>query len=326
MRHELAVSAPMASIEHEDEGSTCDLDHGSRRYPPVVAWCWPHALFAVVGSPMQTPHLVVLDQFPPADIPAAAAACRTALGGMTSDHARALRSCTGIIAEGVEEAVAQALAKALSNAGTKAWALSCAMVPRLPRPLSAARLDATDATDLVAQISLTGPPQRIPWRQIVLVLPVHLHTQRTVAARKKPTVGLATAAMALTTGIGAGKVVKAMRKRSSDDAPAEVDASTRELVEIVAVGPYRRVQGYADRLDYQALAGPLGPARANFQRLLAALRDQTRPELASRSVLDAYLGRGVGPGSLQVVDNNGIAATARWMLLRGVALRLSRRR
>ncbi len=274
---------------------------------------------------MTAPHLVVLDRFPPRDIAGAANAWRSALGGMTGDHARALRSCTGLVAEGVPEADARKLAAALTQAGARAWALPAAMVPRLPKPLSASRLDPNDPSDLLAQISLTGAPTRVPWRQVVLVLPAHQRVERVVAARKKKSVGLATVAMAVTTGIGAGKVVGAMRQRASDTGPAEVDASTRELVELVAVGPYRRVHAYADRLDYQPLGESLTGARANFHRLLGALRERTRPELASRGVLDAYLTTGTVPPSLQVVDSNGIAATARWLLLRSAAQRLAGR-
>lgn len=266
--------------------------------------------------------LVVLDTWPPRDIAAAAAAWQQALGGAAMDHARTLRSCTGIPIERIDEPQARQLASALTAAGAVAWPAQMTMLPRLPRPRTASRLQ-LQGDALHAQVALTGPPETIALAKIVLVLPAaKIEVRTTGGGVKKPKVGIGTIALAATTGLGAGKVLKAARGKG-EAVPLEVDESTRPLVEIVAVGPLRRYHAFADRLDYSVLGDQRVQGKRNFTVLLSQVAAATRPELASRPALDRYLADGTLPSILQVEDNNGLAAVSRWLLLRGAMRRLA---
>jgi len=266
--------------------------------------------------------LVVLDVWPPADIPAASSAWTRTLGGTQMDHARQLRSCTGIAAQRLTEADARKLAAALSGAKCRAFAAPAAMVQRLPRPLVASRLDPRPDA-LHAQVSLTGPAESIPYKRIVLVLPAaRIETKTVGGGVKKPKVGIGTAALAATTGIGAGKVIKAIRGKG-EALPEETHSSNRALVELVCVGPLQRFQGYADRLDYSVLGDERVQGKRNFGLLLGRIRDRTRADLASRPALDRYIDTGQLPGLLTTSDNNELAAVSRWLLLRGAVRRLA---
>lgn len=276
-------------------------------------------------SPTQpADYLVVLDVSPPSDIPAAAAAWVQALGGTSMDHARHLRGCRGIAAERLDKPSADKLAAALTAAGTRAWSVAAQLLPPLPRPLTASRLDPTDPDKLELQIALTGPPDAIAWRQIVLMLPARrTETRKTVTVKPKKSVGIGTVALAASTGIGAGKVLSAMRNKS-EPGKVDIDTTSRALVEIVAVAPLRRVHAYADRLDYSVLGDEREQGKGNFAKLLAKMRERARPELAGHAALDRFIADGSLPGMLIVQDNNELAAIARWLLLRAAAQRIAR--
>ena len=269
--------------------------------------------------------LVVLDTWPPADVPPAAKAWAEALGAAQMDCARSLRSCVGIPIHGVDEQTATKLAAALTRAGARAWPAAEALVARLPRPVTASRLE-VDGPNLLAQVALTGPPEQIPLAKIVLVLPAGRLEQRTIGGgTKKTKVGIGTVALAATTGFGAGKVISAIRGKGKD-IPIEIDTSLRALVEIVSIGPLKRLHGLANRLDYSVLGAEQVQGRRNFSRLLEQIAASTRPNLASRPALDRFIADGTVPDVLRAKDNNGLAAVSRWLLLRGAMRRFAARR
>ncbi len=272
-----------------------------------------------------TDHLVVLDVWPPADVQAAAQAWATMFGGTAMDHARQLRACKGIAAQRLSEVDARSLATALTDAGALSYAVHQSMMSALPRPLTASRLDPSHEDALYTQVKLTGPPEKVPWRQIVLVLPARKQITRTTTTVTKEKVGIGTAALALSTGIGAGKVIKAIRNKGGD-VQTRTDHSSRELVEIVAVGPLRRIHAYGDRLDYSVLGKDRVQGKGNFPRLLSQLLPRLRPELASHGALRRFIKDGGVPASLHIGDNNELAAMSRWLLLRSAARRLATRR
>ena len=269
----------------------------------------------------RTDHLVVLDHWPPTDIAAAAAAWSQEMGGAAMDHARQLRTCRGVAKQRLHTDQAEKLAAALTRSGAQAWAMSAGMLGQLPRPLVASRLDPNNADVLSAQIALTGPPQTIAWRQVLSLLPARRCESRVVMTKKAKGVSTASMVMAATTGIGAGKALKAIRNKS-DKGEQHIDTSARALIEIVAVGPLRRVHAYADRLDYSVLGAQRVQGLQNFTLLLERLRARCRPNLASDSILMGFVADGSLPSMLHVEDNNELAAVSRWLLLRAAARRL----
>lgn len=273
---------------------------------------------------MATDWLVVMDALPVADVPKVAAAWVEALGGTQMDRARTLRSTTGIAKGRLTEEHARTLSSALTNAGAVAYAVNAAMVPRLPKPLTARKLDPRDDA-LYAQVALTGPPLKLEWNKIVLTLPaIRLETRTTGGGVKKTKVGIGTVAIAAATGFGAGKVISAIRGKGEAQA-AVTNHLQHSLVEILALGPLRRIHGPATRLDYSVL-GDVDPAgKRNFAALLQLLAERTNPSLASAGVLRRYIDTAEVPAMLRVDDSNGLAAVSRWLLLRGAMRRLAQR-
>lgn len=274
-------------------------------------------------------YLVALKTLPVADVAASAAAWVRALGGTQADATRALRTCDGVLMERLDADRAKRLVAALRSAGCEAWALPQQLIPRPPKPRVASALDLSQPDTIGAQIALTGPPQRIPWSKVVLVMPAVLPLERHKMVSNKPArVGVGRAAIALSTGIGAKKVMGAVRERvkGGPDTLTETETEHRRVVEIWSVNPWARVQAFQDRLDYSALPGAGPSSRDNFITLLATLGRRSSPQMTGRGLLaEAVRAREV-PAACHGADNNGVGAIGRWLLLRAAAMRLEARR
>ncbi len=266
--------------------------------------------------------VVVLQRWPVENVEAAAGLLARALGHTPMDHARRLRACRGIAAERIDPRTAQALAKALSGAGTAAAAAPSDLIPQLPAAVHARRIDPRPKEGLACQVAMTGEPDVLPWKRIVMVLPalwVQSRTVRSGPAPKKQGM-LKKAASMSPTGM-AMKAMKAARPTTGGDKTVE---SARPMVVIVCAKPLMRIHAFADRLDYSVLGRHMSQGLANFHTLLGALRSRTRPDLPSRPLLDAYLANRPLPPWLHVGDNNDLLQTARWLFFRGELARRKR--
>ncbi|HAN30477.1 MAG TPA: hypothetical protein DCQ06_02665 [Myxococcales bacterium] len=274
-------------------------------------------------------YLVALDQLPVADVSAIADAWLSVMGGVKADITRQLRSTNGVLAENLDLGKARALHRTLNRGGCRCWALPQDMIPRPPKPRVASKLDLSDPKELRAQISLTGPPETIPWSKVVLALPAVVPLERhRMVANRAPSVGIGRVALAVSTGIGAKRVMGAVKQRvkGGPEKLTETNRHMRRVIEIWRVGPWGRIQGYQDHLDYSVLQEQSQNSMDNFLQLIDDLQQHLSPKLAGQREVALTLKQGDIPAHCYGDDNNGVGAIGRWLLIRSAAMRIAAQR
>ena len=264
---------------------------------------------------------VILRDWPHPDVRTAAPILARVAGGTAADRAQHLARCRGIVAERMAETEARALILAWRSAGIVAAALPVSALPELPRPVLARVVDFRDPAGMQIQISLTGPPDLVASRHLALVLPARWQTAQQsterVAPRKATALGLA---LDLATTGGVRTALAA--RPSGNPAARSVETQTDEpLVELVALEPPRRIHVFARRLDYRTLRRPLAERlEDNWRQWLLELQAFAGPHLAAPERLAQMVTSGTVARDAVVSDANDLGRTARWLLLRAMAL------
>lgn len=269
--------------------------------------------------------LVVLDRWPLKDAAPAGRAVSQAIGGTPIDRAVMLRNCRGIAAERLDEPTARSIVAALASADCKAWAAPEDLVPRLPKALTARRLDPRGEVALLAQVRMTGPPDELPWNRILLAVPATWNEVK-VALSKPAAKGrsMASTAMSIATTGGVGLLFD--KKVGAEPGGRAESASSDAMLELVVAGPpLRRYHAFASRMDYSALGKTAEQGADNWQALLGVLRGRLRAEVTGGALIDRALAQGPLPAALQVSDANDLGRTTRWLMLRAAMRRLDAR-
>jgi hypothetical protein len=265
---------------------------------------------------------VVFDQWPLVDVAEAAAVLARVCGGTPADRALQLARCRGLALDQLDAAVAPALLAAWQQAGIRAFAVQPDAVPQFSRPSVARQLQPQPDGTLLAHISLTGPPERLPASQVLLVLPGHWQTTQVHHApaqqKKSSAMGLAMD-LALTGGV---KTMLSMRPGKSEPGAVTETTGQEPMVELWLAGPPRRIQCFAHRLDYSALPLTHGRVGDNWLAWLQELQQALPPGVVGQDRLTAASRRQPLPADSVVGDNNDLARTGRWLLLRAVGRRL----
>ena len=110
-------------------------------------------------------------------------------GGVWQDWSRAIVRGMGILHSGLSQSEAEDLARVLTQDNVEADAFPEDLVPPLPRPRMARKIDFTDETALHAQVGYTGPPESVPWEDVLLLSPA-LHIEKTVKQPEKKKKGM----------------------------------------------------------------------------------------------------------------------------------------
>lgn len=258
--------------------------------------------------------LVIVAQWPIADVPLASTIYAQALGGAASDAAQLLRRCRGIVAERLGESNAVQLSDNLAKNGIAARAFATNRLPDFARPVVAKMVDLRDPEVLVAQISVTGPPERIPYRHVVLTLPGRWQTSVTsVEQAKKKGVSMVGLAMDLAM---TGGVKTMLQSRPSNKEPDKVVESKDDepMLELATVAPGRRIHVFARRLDYRNLMQQQGRVEDNWRQWLQELQARVRPGLAGGDRLQRVLAGAPASRDTIVSDVNDLGRTARWLM------------
>ena len=265
---------------------------------------------------------LVLQDWPLADVRLAAPIFAQHAGGTAADRAQQLARCRGIAADRLDETVARALVAAWREAGIVAWALPLTTLPEFARPVVARAVDLRDPDALLAQIGFTGPPERIPYRQVVLALPGRWQSvqQSQEQAAKKKTSAVAVMFDVATTG----GIKTLMSSRPSQNTTGKMtETQTDEpMLELATVAPARRIHVFARRLDYRTLVQPRERVEDNWRLWLAGLQSVLRPEVAGTDRLTRTVATGLVDRDAIVADANDLGRTGRWLMLRAMAKRL----
>ncbi len=266
--------------------------------------------------------VVVLDALEIADPEAAARALAASLGGAVVDHAQALAHSFGLVGAAMPRERAEATVRALRSVGCGARTAPAGLAPGVPRPLTTRLLDPRAADALTAQIGLTGPPERMPWSRILLVVPAMMQRKAKVAAKKQSGPSFAHKVVGVATGAA---VLSSIRKlgtsKTAERSAWRVDADP--MIAIVAANPLRRVHAFAERLDYSVLGSKMVVGGENLRPLVAMIRERCRGDLAGAALLDGWLAGGPVPEPLWVEDGNTLARLGRWLLVRSALDRLA---
>ncbi len=258
--------------------------------------------------------LVIVAQWPIADVPAVSAIYAQTLGGAASDAAQLLRRCRGIVAERLSESDALQLADHLTRSGIAARAFAANRLPDFARPVVAKMVDLRDPDALIAQISITGPPERIPFRHVVLTLPGRWQTSiTTVEQAKKKGVSMVGLAMDLAM---TGGVKTMLQSRPGTKEPDKVIESKDDepMLELATVAPGRRIHVFARRLDYRNLMQQQGRVEDNWRQWLQELQARVRPGVAGADRLQRVLAGAQAPRDTIVSDVNDLGRTAKWLM------------
>ncbi len=266
---------------------------------------------------------LVLRDWPMPDVRLAAPIFAQHAGGTAADRAQQLARCRGIAADRLDETAARAVVRAWADVGIVAWALPLTILPEFARPVVARIVDLREPDVLVAQISLSGPPERIPARQVVLALPGRWQSTQQIqeqAAKKK------TSAVGVMFDVATTGGIKTMlQSRPSTNAPGKVvEQQTDEpMLELATVAPARRIHVFARRLDYRTLPETRERVEDNWRLWLAQLQRAVRPDVAGAERLAKMLATGQVDRDALVADANDLGRTGRWLMLRAMAARMA---
>ncbi len=266
---------------------------------------------------------LILQTWPMPDVRLAAPLFAQHAGGTAADRAQHLARCRGIAADRLEENAARAVVRAWREVGIIAWALPLTTLPEFARPVVARLVDVREPDVLLAQISFSGPAERIPLRQVVLALPGRWQStllQQEQVAKKKNTAVSVMFDVATTGGIRT-----LLSSRPSQNTAGKITESQTDepMLELATVAPARRIHVFARRLDYRTLRQPARErVEDNWRLWLAELQAVLRPELAGADRLARTVATGLVERDAIVADANDLGRTGRWLMLRAMAARL----
>lgn len=259
-------------------------------------------------------EVVVLAAWPLADTVRAGEAIASVLGGLAADHAGQLARNRGMASGPLHSAQAGQLVQALASVDVAAGKVATSALPTLPAAETAWRLNPSREDALVFQIGTEGKLERVPWAQVIAVVPCYWLEDRRVSdkrpAKKKPSA--AKSAM----GIATGGIALQMLKAPKLEGGMTTQTDARLGLEVVLSRPLRRVRAYADRLDYSVL-GEVAPKReANWLRLLGVLGPRLHPRAVGRDLLAALLNGTEPPAWLAVKSDGELKRTLVWLFAR----------
>jgi CRP-like cAMP-binding protein len=259
-------------------------------------------------------EVVVLAAWPLADTVRAGEAIASVLGGLAADHAGQLARNRGMASGPLHSAQAGQLVQALASVDVAAGKVATSALPTLPAAETAWRLNPSREDALVFQIGTEGKLERVPWAQVIAVVPCYWLEDRRVSdkrpAKKKPSA--AKSAM----GIATGGIALQMLKAPKLEGGMTTQTDARLGLEVVLSRPLRRVRAYADRLDYSVL-GEVAPKReANWLRLLGVLGPRLHPRAVGRDLLAALLNGTEPPTWLAVKSDGELKRTLVWLFAR----------